>query len=88
MAFTISFGLQIVFLSRIAKEEDRFTVDDVISSITDKMIRRHPHVFGDESVETAEDVLRNWEAIKREEKRGKGPYGRIAQSVNCTYPHL
>lgn len=71
---------QIVFLSRIAKEERRFTVDDVIEGITAKMIRRHPHVFADDSAETSEDVLRKWEAIKREEKKGKAT-GEVARSV-------
>ena len=59
---------QIVFLSRIAKERGRFTIDDVVRGIGEKMIRRHPHVFGDATVADSEEVLRNWEAIKREEK--------------------
>jgi MazG family protein len=59
---------QIVFLSRIAKEENRFTVSDVIRGIAEKMIRRHPHVFGSERAETSEEVLKNWEEIKRGEK--------------------
>jgi MazG family protein len=60
--------LQIVFQSRIAREEDSFTVDDVIQAITDKMIRRHPHVFGSAEAEDAEAVLTQWEDIKRKEK--------------------
>jgi MazG family protein len=59
---------QIVFLSRIAKEEDRFTVTDVIRGIAKKMIRRHPHVFGSEKADTPAEVLKNWEEIKRGEK--------------------
>jgi MazG family protein len=59
---------QIVFLSRLAKEEGHFEAGDVVRGIARKMVRRHPHVFGDETVESAEDVLRNWEAIKRREK--------------------
>ena len=60
--------LQIVFQSRIASEDGSFTVSDVIQAISDKMIRRHPHVFSDGSAEDAEDVLTQWEEIKRREK--------------------
>jgi MazG family protein len=63
---------QIVFLSRIAKEEGAFTIDDVARGIGDKMVRRHPHVFGDTRADTSEEVLRNWEEIKRREK-GEAP---------------
>lgn len=66
---------QIVFLSRIAKEQGRFTVDDVIRGITEKMIRRHPHVFGEESAESSQEVLRHWERIKKIEKTAKAAPG-------------
>ena len=57
--------------ARIAEEEGIFTLDDVINGISEKMIRRHPHVFGDVSVNGTEDVLLNWEQIKEKEKEGK-----------------
>ncbi|HXV78191.1 MAG TPA: nucleoside triphosphate pyrophosphohydrolase, partial [Candidatus Polarisedimenticolaceae bacterium] len=60
---------QIVFLARLAQEEGAFTAEDVVAGIARKMIRRHPHVFGDASVSDANEVLKNWEAIKAEEKR-------------------
>ena len=60
--------LQIVFQSRLAREEGSFVIDDVIQAITDKMIRRHPHVFGDGSAENSDEVLTQWEQIKRQEK--------------------
>jgi len=63
---------QIVFLSRIAKERGRFTVDDVVRRIAEKMVRRHPHVFGEDSAADSDEVLRNWEAIKRREKAEAG----------------
>ena len=63
---------QIVFLSRLAKEEGAFTLRDVIQGISEKMIRRHPHIFGDAVAETSEEVLRNWEEIKRKEKGDRG----------------
>jgi MazG family protein len=61
--------LQIVFHSQIAREEGRFTVVEVIREIHDKMIRRHPHVFGKTSAKDSAEVLRNWEQIKAEERR-------------------
>ena len=63
---------QIVFLSRIAKERGRFTIDDVVRGIAEKMVRRHPHVFGEASAADSDEVLRNWEAIKRREKASTG----------------
>ena len=62
--------LQVVFHSQIAKERGAFDVEDVVDSITKKLIHRHPHVFGDrEDIRTAEDVNREWEKLK--EKEGK-----------------
>jgi MazG family protein len=61
--------LQIVFHSEIAREEGRFTVSEVIREIHDKMIRRHPHVFGKTQAKDSAEVLRNWEQIKAEERR-------------------
>ena len=61
--------LQIVFHSQIAGEEGRFTVAEVIRVIHDKMIRRHPHVFGKTRAKDSAEVLRNWEQIKAEERR-------------------
>lgn len=66
---------QIVFLSRIAKESGSFTVDDVIGGIADKMVRRHPHVFGSARADTSAQVLRNWEEIKRQEQEQALPRG-------------
>src|SRR6266852_5809728 len=58
--------LQIIFHSQIAREEGRFTVSDVIREIHDKMVRRHPHVFGETRAKDSAEVLRNWEHIKAE----------------------
>lgn len=62
---------QIVFLSRLANEAGRFTATDVVRGIGEKIIRRHPHVFGTARAESSEEVLRNWEEIKRREKEEK-----------------
>jgi MazG family protein len=64
--------LQVVFHSQIAAEQSRFTIDDVVARVADKMIRRHPHVFGDVEAETPKEVLRNWEASKAAERARKG----------------
>jgi XTP/dITP diphosphohydrolase len=66
--------LQVVFHARIAAERDdgtSFTVDDVADGIVAKLVRRHPHVFADVAVSGADEVTRNWDDIKREEKRAK-----------------
>ncbi|HWR40081.1 MAG TPA: nucleoside triphosphate pyrophosphohydrolase, partial [Patescibacteria group bacterium] len=60
--------LQIVFHARVAEESGEFSVQEVIDVVTEKMIRRHPHVFGDISVRDAAEVVVNWEAIKLQEK--------------------
>ncbi len=62
--------LQIVMHAQIAKEEGLFTMDDVIQTVMDKMIRRHPHVFGTVEVADSEEVLTNWAEIKKQEKAG------------------
>ncbi len=67
--------LQIVFHSQIAREEGRFTVAEVIREIHDKMVRRHPHVFGETRAKDSAEVLRNWEQIKAEERRTSGNKG-------------
>jgi MazG family protein len=64
--------MQIVFQTALREAEGDFDIDDVISAITDKLIRRHPHVFADASAATSSEVLAQWEAIKAEEKRARG----------------
>jgi tetrapyrrole methylase family protein / MazG family protein len=61
--------LQVVFHSQIAAEEGRFTVADVIREVHEKMVRRHPHVFGEKRAKDAAEVLRNWEQIKAQERK-------------------
>jgi tetrapyrrole methylase family protein/MazG family protein len=60
--------IQVVLNAQLAAEEGSFTIADVIEGVTAKLIRRHPHVFGDVTVADSAEVLRNWEAIKRVEK--------------------
>src|SRR5207245_2089803 len=67
--------LQIVFQSQLASEAGRFTIADVACAIVDKLVRRHPHVFGDVEVRDAGEVVRNWRRIKAEERRTTGEAG-------------
>ena len=64
-------ALQVVMHATIADEEKRFTLKDVLVAVTDKLIRRHPHVFGEVVADNARAVLENWEAIKGRERQGK-----------------
>jgi nucleoside triphosphate diphosphatase len=61
--------LQVLFYSEMAKEERHFSIDDVLERLSNKLIDRHPHVFGDAKAETSGDVLRNWQALKAVEKK-------------------
>ena len=63
--------LQVVFHAQIAAEEGLFTMDDVIQTAIDKMVRRHPHVFGEATVSDTGEILTKWEDIKKQEKQGK-----------------
>lgn len=64
-------ALQIVFLAELGRTKRAFGPDDVVRAICEKLVRRHPHVFGDETVSGSEEVLRNWDAIKRREKANR-----------------
>lgn len=76
--------LQVLFYSQMAHEESRFSIDDVLDRLSNKLIHRHPHVFGDVTAETSADVLRNWEALKAEEKKKRleAGGGKAAQPPN------
>ncbi|MBZ5524713.1 MAG: nucleoside triphosphate pyrophosphohydrolase [Acidobacteriia bacterium] len=63
--------LQVLFYAEMAREEGRFAIDDVLDALSHKLISRHPHVFGDVQADTANQVVKNWEALKAEEKRKK-----------------
>lgn len=65
--------LQVVFHSQIARENGDFTIYEVIAGIVNKLTRRHPHVFGKETIATEEKVIKRWQQIKSQEKGGRGP---------------
>jgi MazG family protein len=79
--------LQVLFHSDIAREQGRFTVVDVIREIHDKMIRRHPHVFGDVRVKNSHQVLQNWERIKAQERLDKSVASKTAAPANAASKH-
>lgn len=65
--------LQVLFYAQMAEEAGYFSIEDVAANLNAKLIRRHPHIFGDASAETAEDVKQSWDAIKQTEKAGRAP---------------
>jgi MazG family protein len=84
---------QITFFARVAKERGEFNIDDVIQQVYEKMVRRHPHVFGEVEAGDSATVLKNWEAIKAEEKRAAGKTsvtgsGSILDGVSTKAPAL
>jgi MazG family protein len=92
--------LQVLFYAEMAQEQGSFSIDDVLERLSRKLVDRHPHVFGDVKAETPADVLRNWEALKAEEKRrrlesGDGqaanqekPSASVLAGVSSTMPAL
>src|SRR5277367_4362754 len=81
--------LQAVFFAQMASEEGKFRIDDSLDAIAEKLIRRHPHVFGDGTAKTSDDVKRRWDEIKADEKKSKGvaPKG-LLESVPRIMPAL
>ena len=80
--------LQIVFQAQLRKEEGAFEFADVADAISDKLISRHPHVFGDSDAKDAEAVLKQWAALKREERRKKGGGESVLEGVPKEMPAL
>jgi len=83
--------LQVLFHSEIGQERGTFTIEDVLETLADKLIRRHPHVFGETTVSDANDVVHRWEEIKRQEKAdrsGNGDAGSALDGVPKALPAL
>jgi MazG family protein len=74
--------LQVLFYSQMASEEQKFTIDDVLDRLAEKLIHRHPHVFSDTVAATSAEVLRNWEQLKEEEKQARASTNKTASSSN------
>lgn len=73
--------LQVVFHSTIGTERGDFTIDDVANGVTQKLILRHPHVFGDAKFERAQDVLDNWDQLKADERKASGKVEKPSESI-------
>ena len=73
--------LQVVFHATIGKERGDFNIDDVAAGVTQKLILRHPHVFGDTKLERAEDVLDNWDQLKADERAASGKAEKVRDSI-------
>ncbi|HZO15859.1 MAG TPA: nucleoside triphosphate pyrophosphohydrolase [Polyangiaceae bacterium] len=80
--------LQVVFLGELGRRDGAFGPDDVVAAIVDKLVRRHPHVFGDVVVEGAKDVVHNWERIKARERDRQGKQRGLLASVPRSLPAL
>jgi tetrapyrrole methylase family protein/MazG family protein len=80
--------VQVVFHAQIAAEAGEFTMDDVVAAIGRKLVRRHPHVFGDATVADAREVERNWEKLKEEEKRRQGTRASPVEGIPRDLPAL
>ena len=84
--------LQVVFHSTIAIEREDFTIDEVVQGVTEKLILRHPHVFGEKELATAQDVLNNWDELKKDQQQASGkvekPKDSILDDVPVHFPAL
>jgi nucleoside triphosphate diphosphatase len=80
--------LQVVFHARMAEEADLFAFDEVANAISDKMIRRHPHVFGDVEIATVGAQNEAWEAHKAAEREARGEAGSVLDGIALAYPAL
>src|SRR5687768_9268825 len=81
--------LQCVFYAQMASEDGRFRIEDSLDAINNKLIRRHPHIFGDTEARTAEDVKKRWDEIKAEEKKDKGENPKLLlESIPRSLPAL
>lgn len=82
--------LQVLFYAEMAEEQKSFNIDDVLDTLSEKLVRRHPHVFGDVEANTSREVLKNWEAIKQQEKAAAGEKKAesLLSSVSTAMPAL
>lgn len=79
--------LQVVFFSQLASEDQAFTFNDVVNDVAEKIIRRHPHVFGDTTANNEQEALQNWNAIKAQESKQKGESS-ILDNIPHAFPAL
>lgn len=80
--------LQVVLHAQVAKDRGAFSILEIVETVKEKMIRRHPHVFGEAVAETSSQVLKNWEGIKREEKKKQNPDKSMLAGIPKAMPAL
>lgn len=77
----------VIFYAKIAEKTNRFTLQEILENIKDKLVRRHPHVFADVQVRHVEEIIQNWEAIKKQEKKEAASQD-LLESMPATLPTL
>ena len=75
--------LQVVLHAQIAKDEGDFDIEDVAKELGDKLIHRHPHVFGDAKVNSTDDILNAWDRLKKEEKKDRKSVSCVESEIEC-----
>ena len=75
--------LQVLFYAQMARDDGKFSIDDVLDRLSTKLVNRHPHVFGEVRADTSQQVLRNWEALKAQEKEKKQRAGGVQERVKA-----
>ena len=80
--------LQVLFYSEMAKEQGTFSIDDVLDRLSQKLVDRHPHVFGDTKADTSAEVKRNWEALKIEERKKRAPDTEPSGKADAASPSI
>lgn len=79
---------QIAFLVKLSEERNEFSISDVVDEVSEKMVRRHPHVFGDTKVESVEDIQANWKSIKKSEGKNDREGGSLSRGIPRSLPAL
>lgn len=80
--------LQVLFYAQMAQDAGYFNIEDVAANLNAKLIRRHPHIFSDGTVDNADQVNRNWEAVKKQEKAARGVSGGLLEDVPRSMPAM
>ena len=80
--------LQVLFYSEMAKEQGTFSIDDVLDRLSDKLVNRHPHVFGEVKADTSAEVKRNWEALKTEERKKRDDGTNASEGAQTSFKSM
>ena len=80
--------LQVLFYSEMAKEQGTFSIDDVLDRLSDKLVNRHPHVFGEVKADTSAEVKRNWEVLKTEERKKRDAGANAGEGAQASFKSI